>query len=228
MLFLPPDAWEGGAEGGAQTGWGGASLGSSLHRVSVPRGRGPLPTLGGDPRAPLGPTPPLHQFPSGRWGVGRGLSWLPPPSMKGPFSPQPKVLREPAVDASSCARASAPQACLYACLHVWAPGPGFLAAPFGVPQHGVAEGPDPPLLATGPVEAPRPVVPAWVGQKVSLWRPPGQSSRPGWAGAWSRCPSLLGPSAWLPGLRGLYAWHGGDWGREGRPPPWTSPSSCVF
>ncbi|KAF6119567.1 hypothetical protein HJG60_010053 [Phyllostomus discolor] len=44
-----------------------------------------------------------------------------------------------------------------------APGPGFPAAPFGVPRQGVAEGPDPPLPAAGPMEAARPVLPARVG-----------------------------------------------------------------
>lgn len=134
-----------------------------------------------------------------------------PPASKGPFSLRPKVLQEPAVETSNCARASA--APWRVCVSVCPRGTGSRLSR----RHSLG------FLRTGSSKA-------WAFSccQLGLWRPPGQSSRPGCAGACTPMPFSFGVVSLTsqPSVAAHMVW----WGlRERRETPGpASPSSWVF
>lgn len=128
--------------------------------------------------APLGPT---HLSTNPRLAGGGSWQDLPChslPASKGPFSSRPKVLPEPARTLPAVRVRLQPLAmCVSVCSRHGVQA--FQAALVRVPQNRVVEGLDLPLPTAGPVEAARPILPAW--------------------GCWGRaspCPSPVGWSAW--------------------------------
>lgn len=132
-----------------------------------------LPTSGGDERS-FRPHPPLLTP------VWQGLPCHSLPASKGPFSSRPKVLPEPARTLPAVRVCLQPLAvCLCVCSRHRVQA--FQAALVRVPQNRVVEGLDLPLLTAGPVEAARPILPAWgAGDVHPMPVSRGWSARPLW------------------------------------------------